>query len=399
MTYCIKQYIPILSFLLALLLPSCHEDEPPTTPDPTDKTLILYFPWSSDLSFWISGNITDIEHAIEERKGLNGERVLMYRAVSEDSASLCEISYNKMRGYCEQVPLKSYKQLSATTPTGIAAILSDIRQAAPAGTYAMVVGCHGMGWIPVGSDNSEMKSQSITWKSTQHSQIPMTRYFGGLTPEFQTDISSLAKGIADAGMKMEYILFDDCYMSSVEVAYELRHATDHLIACPTEIMAYGMPYQEITAHLLGGKPNYKAICDEFYDFYTSYAFPYGTIAVTDCRELDELALIMREINSRYTLMPEDTLTLQRMDGLQKTLFFDLGDYVDHLCASDPTLLKAFRDQLQLAVPYSTHTDQFFSTFTNRYNDITSYSGLTTSAPSRNAAAAKWQQTSWYKATH
>lgn len=46
-------------------------------------------------------------------------------------------------------------------------------------------------------------------------------------------------------MKMEYILFDDCYMSSLEAAYDLRHVTRHLIACPTEIMAYGMPYSHI----------------------------------------------------------------------------------------------------------------------------------------------------------
>lgn len=44
---------------------------------------------------------------------------------------------------------------------------------------------------------------------------------------------------------MEYILFDDCYMSSLEAAYDLRHVTRHLIACPTEIMAYGMPYSHI----------------------------------------------------------------------------------------------------------------------------------------------------------
>lgn len=44
---------------------------------------------------------------------------------------------------------------------------------------------------------------------------------------------------------MEYILFDDCYMSSLEVAYDLRHVTRHLIACPTEIMVYGMPYSHI----------------------------------------------------------------------------------------------------------------------------------------------------------
>ena len=59
----------------------------------------------------------------------------------------------------------------------------------------------------------------------------MTRYFGGVTSDDQTDISTLADAISDAGLKMEFILFDDCYMSSVEVAYDLRHVTGHIIAC------------------------------------------------------------------------------------------------------------------------------------------------------------------------
>lgn len=52
--------------------------------------------------------------------------------------------------------------------------------------------------------------------------------FRGLTREFQTDVGTLARGIVGAGVKMEYILFDDCYMSSVEVAYELKEATRFL---------------------------------------------------------------------------------------------------------------------------------------------------------------------------
>ena len=49
---------------------------------------------------------------------------------------------------------------------------------------------------------------------------------------------------------MEYILFDDCYMSTVEVAYDLKNVTSHLIASTSEIMAYGMPYDKIGQYLI-----------------------------------------------------------------------------------------------------------------------------------------------------
>ena len=52
-------------------------------------------------------------------------------------------------------------------------------------------------------------------------------------------------------MSMNYILFDDCYMSTVEVAYDLREVTNYLIASTSEMMAYGMPYHKILKYIIG----------------------------------------------------------------------------------------------------------------------------------------------------
>ena len=138
---------------------------------------------------------------------------------------------------------------------GITAILNDVKAFAPASVYTMIIGCHGMGWLPV----YEMKVRSAPHMKMhwEYQGVPLTRYFGGLTAEYQTDIKSLASGIANAGMKMEYILFDDCYMSSIEVAYELKDVTKYLIGSTSEMMAYGMPYAAIGEYLLGN-PDYQS---------------------------------------------------------------------------------------------------------------------------------------------
>lgn len=195
---------------------------------------------------------------------------------------------------------------------------------------------------------------------------------------------------------MEFILFDDCYMSSVEVAYDLRHVTGHIIACPTEIMAYGMPYAEIGASLLG-EPDYKAIADGFYEFYSNYDYPYGTLGITDCSQLDALAEIMKLINSRYEFDSLQLYSLQRMDGYTPVLFFDFGDYVEHLCP-DEALLAEFKARLARAVPYAVHTEQYYSAYRGAV-DINTYSGITTSEPSTHSLAADVVDTNWYKATH
>jgi len=119
--------------------------------------------------------------------------------------------------------------------------------------------------------------------------------------------------------------------------------------------------------------------------------------VTDCRELDALAAIVRDINLTqefdYSLLSD----VQRMDGYNPPLFYDLGDYIAHLCA-DKNLLDAFNRQLELTVPYKAHTAQYYSA-SNGFNDIRAYSGITTSAPSHNTRSVGLKKTKWYQATH
>ena len=90
--------------------------------------------------------------------------------------------------------------------------------------------------------------------------------------------------------------------------------------------------------VLIGNIDYEKICDGFYSFYSNYVTPCGTISVTDCSEIDNLAAIMKEINQRYTFNEELISSLQSLDGYKPSISFDCGDYVAKLC-SDPDLLE------------------------------------------------------------
>ena len=120
---------------------------------------------------------------------------------SSTEASMFEIVYRN--GKCERKTLKNYTNPSFTTAEGITSILNDMKTFAPASVYAMTIGCHGMGWLPV--DRMKTMSASSVKMHWDYEGKPLTRYFGGLTSEYQTDISTLAKGIADAGIKMLYV--------------------------------------------------------------------------------------------------------------------------------------------------------------------------------------------------
>lgn len=385
---------------------SCDHDTGSTTDGPAyEKTLLMYLPWSgdkSDLTSYFWTNIADMKEAYDQY-GSGKERVVVFICTSGTKAVMFDLA--EYTGHDEQ-SLEKYWQIPEpqfTTADGIASIISRMKAMAEAKTYAMVIGCHGLAWLPVSSAKETKRKMKEADSPTYHwfgknLDGMVTRYFGGTSAAYQTDITTFAEALSSSGTKLQFLLFDDCYMSSVEAAYDLRHVTDYLIACPTEVMGAGMPYAKVGRYLLG-TPDYGSVCKAFYEFYSDYGnYSYGTIAVTKSSELDALAEVAKRINAAYEFDTSLLGDLQRMDGYSPILFYDYGDYVAHLC-SDQSLLQAFNEQLEKAVPYKANTARYYSGISGKSYPIQSYSGITTSEPSKNSLAASVTATAWHKATH
>ena len=399
-----KKLTSLLILLTTLFIVGCHEDVPAPYPVPKNlpnKTIFVYMPWSAarnnetgSLYNNFLQNIEDIEAAIEAEKGLGRNKLMVFIATSANNAVLIEVKY-AANGRCQRDTLQHFDKHNMpayTTANGLASLLSKVKVEAPAKQYALIVGCHGTGWL-----FSEGKSRA------------RTRYFGGTDHYFQTNIPTLAAAIEQAKMRMQFVMFDDCYMSNVEVAYEMRHATAYLIGCCSEIMAYGMPYKNIWKHLTQPKPNYKEVVNEFHNFYSNYKWPYGNIGVTDCSKVEEVAARMKTINAATANNAKliDWEDIQRLDGYEKTIFFDMGDYVNKLCNTPETQSMAREMQTALAqlVPYKSTTKYVYTALEQHYPStiiVNAYSGITISDPTQsdfeNALTTK-RETGWWKATH
>lgn len=387
-------------FLLTLpLVAACNRDKIETPQAPVGRTILMFFPWASDLASYTKKNIRDMESVVASG-ALRDERILVFYMTGQTTGELFELRDGG--GACVRLSKKSYTPApDITSAEGIATVLDDVRKFAPARRFAMTVGCHGMAWLPARSAarTAERGAPQREYWEYGGPDGPLTRWFGGTASK--TDISALAEGIARAGMRMDYILFDDCYMASVEVAYALRNATDHLVASTSEVMAAGFPYDAIGPCLVG-QTDFEGIAQAFYDFYTTYTYPYGTVSTIVCSELEPLADIMARINERFAFDSADLDALQRLDGYTPVCFFDMGDYVRHLCG-DPALLEEFETQLARTVPaaYQRHTDRFFTNMNNgRTYPILAFSGITTSDPSIHSWAVSAKlSTEWWQATH
>ena len=406
----------LLALLLsALVLVACDDKNTYEEPVAPEQTLLMYFPWSGNdsgstglLSHFLT-NIDDMEEAIRYNAP-EGCRVLIYlverkveTGIGGATNTYFEGSLQELKvrgGKVERVQLTSYRNPDMTDAEQIARLLKDVQAYAPAPRYAMTIGCHGMGWIPATATKA-VSREGAEREYWEYEGAEQTRWFGGMTAEFQTEIPTLAEAIRRAGMKMEYILFDDCYMSSVEVAYELKDVTDYLIGSTSEIMAEGFPYTEIGALLLG-EVDYEGICESFYQYYMERnSYPCGTVAVTVCRELEALAEVMKRINAASEELTASELSqVQVLDGYDPCRFYDLGDYVNFYC-KDAALRGEFERQLERAVPaaFRRHTPTFYS-MTSGETDINAFSGITTSDPSLSPLVVDVKgSTAWWKATH
>ena len=191
-------------------------------------------------------------------------------------------------------------------------------------------------------------------------------------------------------------------MGNVEPAYELKDVTNFFIASSSEIMQYGLPYKSLWNYLNSSTPNYAGIISTSINFYNTTPVPYLNLAAIDCRELDGLASIMKEINSKYTLSENiDPENIQHLDAFSPNLFYDMEAYVDSLYPSG-YLLDQFKNQLKLTVKAAGHTDYAYSVlyYKKTFIEIKNYCGLSISDPSQNNVAIKGREkTGWWKATH
>lgn len=410
----------IIATLFIVVGVSCSNGDSPDGPDvpvtPVGQTVFMFFPWSNSLLSDFRRTVEDMQTVVAQRS-MKDERIMVFMATSEREAVLFELK--KQNGRCLTDTLRRYSDRPFTSRQWLTSLFSEVMTLAPASRYGMVVGCHGLAWVPIQGQRNARKKLGSQEKIDEEDNLykeeridkegepndlmhfevqgPVTtRFIGGTYPETQIETTDLADAMADAGFHTEYILFDACYMSSVEVAYELKDVTHYLIASPTEVLSYGFPYITMGKHLLG-TPNYKGIVDSFISFYSSYNLPYGTVAVTDCTQLDALAAIAQQINAADAeqLVPNG---VQIMDGYSPTLFYDLGHLMS-LKDAGTVLTAAFAEQLEKTVPYKGHTGQYFTTLKDAPVDIKHYSGLNTSQGSLNHMADRLSETAWYKATN
>lgn len=373
-----------LCLLLILTIVSCSKNEGFEIEEgQVAQTTLVYFTGTS-LKSYFNTNIGDAEKAVAAGALGRGGRLLYLLPSSYSSAILYELTQSGDECVSTKIETYNFNTLSSSS---ITTVVEDVKNYVGYSeddmSLNLLLSGHGAGWVlqdqqPTSSWRSVDESTASIWDKEEGAL--MTRFMGCTTDGFM-DIADLYQGIADSNTKFGFIIFDECFMSNIELLYRLRSCCDYVVASPAEIMGAGFPFETFLPYIYdnsGYSYDLVSVCEAYYDYYSSIS-SYGCVAMCVMSELEELVNIVAAMSFESV----DTSTLQTYENLTYNIFYDLGQFVNVAGANYPNL-GAFNEQFDLAFPNSCrlHTSRYYTALANSgAQAINYYSGVSTSDPS------------------
>ena len=248
-------------------------------------------------------------------------------------------------------------------------------------SFGVLMSSHGTGWTPPGycttGYKNEGNSDDIEWRRSAFSgtylsgeylyePLPGVKSMGytvtGVNPTvaYETDIREIADLLP---FKLDYIIFDACFMGGVEVAYQFKDKCRYMCFSQTEILSDGMDYTTMISDLLSGNSaDLVSLAANYFNHYdtASGAKRSATISVVDCTKLDALAAVCRDLFRRYDISKDkvNESKLQKyFHYVNHAWFYDLFSIAEAAGASE-TELSDLQWALDCCMEYKAATPIF-----------------------------------------
>lgn len=318
-----KLLISILSVLCLSFFLSCNKNEEKTLPQ---RTVLIYMAGDNSLSSFVEDNMKMIEEGCKNADLENGN-IIAYIDTINATPGLYQFRKDK-NGIVSRVLIKEYEEENSASPENLRSVITTVKEQFPSESMGIVLWSHGTAWLPSNLDS-------------------YLRSFGQDGNNYM-ELDDLSYVLND--FHFDFILFDACYMASVEVVYALRNCTDYIIGSATEILADGFPYNEITPMLLNA--DVTGIADSFYNHYDqmSGVSRSASVSVVKTSELDNLADACRNILSKQTEESLYNIDLYQVQALEYLTWnnhklYDMEDYLSQIASNEEyTNLKTAMDK-------------------------------------------------------
>lgn len=380
-----KKIILILSVLIALV--GCGKNEPEM---PAQRTILCYMIASNSLgsSAYDQDDINQMLDVIGD-EGLNGCRYLIYHVAYGADPVLYEVV--KDGDMAKKINLKTYStDVKSTSIERYKEVFADMKAFAPSNDYGLIMWSHASGWA--------YELEPVKGRSAKKLRLPDYRNFGE-DRNSVTHLDELALAIPDN--LFSFIYFDACYMSCIEVAYQLRNKADYLIASPTLLPADGMPYHKNIPEFTKATINFASVCRNTYEYYCNRTGvnQTNTISLFDLDKIEGLASVCKEIMQKFP-EPQNASGIQEyiIPSQNNCIFFDFLQYFTRQAAEDSNLVAKLQDATNRAIPVKYSTRSIFGNLTidpEHYSGASSYILGTGNSTNENY----YKTLDWYNAVY
>lgn len=328
---------------------------------------------------------------------------LVYNVVSANEIQLLKVSRDEKSGDTFFDTVKEYdNSILSTDPKRMREVIRYAYDTFPAESYGLVFWAHGSAWSWGNSNHveddeeTEEPSPGTTGIKEVFAAPAFYAYGGDQTTGVTdwTNLDELASSIPDG--KLDFIWFDNCYMSSIEVMYQIRDKARWFIGYPTEILAPGAPYDVTIPLLMSETPDYVEAAKACFEWYNKDNYAV-TMCVADLSKIEEVAQQCGLAQTAFT--PVSVTGLMKYSRGSLGPYYDLGQYMRRVAENEGSLFDeaAFQKALDELVVYKAHSLRNFS---GQLIDDANYSGINVHSYGVSARENDeyYRTLDWYKRT-
>ena len=336
------------------LFTSCEKEPNVVTKQESKRAVFVYMIADNDLDFYATANINEMETFMAQNPEAGSVYVYIDRAKNRKTAHpiLYQITADTSAKINSKI-LKVYPENNSANEKVFAEILGQVQTICNINNEflrGLVLWSHGSAWLPKSVSLASQRATAVKSFGLDQTMADNEIY------NAEMDIRKLATILNN--YHFDFILFDACFMASIEVLYELRNATDYIIASPTEVLATGFPYKDILIDMLSATVDYRKIAQKYVAFFQQKkgVLQSASVATIKTAELSQFATLFKYCLNTISREITDQKWLQYSQD-EVNYLFDLGQVVNYLQKEQTN--KQLTEQLERLITNYHHTSYFF----------------------------------------
>jgi hypothetical protein len=353
-------------FLSGFFFISCE----PAGEETFKRTIIVYLGRDNSLS---SADEEKIKYLLDGWNGQNGN-LIIYQDKTGEKPVLLEAYRDKAETKTRVVA--EYEDENSASVEVLNRVLRYGITNYPADSYGLILFSHMSGWLPASTLTTP---RSIVIDQTS-----------------EMELAGFAEAIPDG--YFDFIIFEACFASGIEVAYELKDKTRYILGSSAEVLSPGFKDTYVTSlhYLFEKEAGLESFARALFAAISTSDAHYrsATFSLIKTSRLEALGRFLKAGADKEAVV--DVSAIQPFGRKSsRLLFFDFEDYFSRILKNAASR-EELSSLLNECVVYKAATETFLLDW-DGFN-ITRHSGLTTYIPQEQYPYLneEYKKLSWYK---